>query len=50
MHANARNGKVCNDNACKDNAGRIMHGMVWNVREMHVWEEMLGQGIIWQGT
>jgi hypothetical protein len=29
---------------------RVMHAMVWNVREMHVWTEMSGQGIIWQGT
>jgi hypothetical protein len=24
--------------------------MVWNVREMHIWAEMSGQGIIGQGT
>jgi hypothetical protein len=24
--------------------------MVWNVREMHVWAEISGQGIIEQGT
>jgi hypothetical protein len=28
----------------------VMHAMVWNVREMHVWTEMSGQGIVWQGT
>jgi hypothetical protein len=29
---------------------RVMHVMVWNVRNMHVWAEISGQGIIWQGT
>jgi hypothetical protein len=29
---------------------RLMHVMVWNVREMHVWTEMSGQGIVGQGT
>jgi hypothetical protein len=29
---------------------RIMHVMVWNVEGMNVWAEVLGQGIIWQGT
>jgi hypothetical protein len=29
---------------------RVMYIMVWNVREMHVWAEISGQGIIWQGT
>jgi hypothetical protein len=25
---------------------RLMYVMVWNVREMHVWTDMSGQGII----
>jgi hypothetical protein len=30
---------------------RVMHViMVWNVREMHVWAEMSGECIIFQGT
>jgi hypothetical protein len=29
---------------------RVMRILVRNVSEMHVWAEMLGQGIIWQGT
>jgi hypothetical protein len=29
---------------------RIMHVMVRNLREMHIWGDMSGQGIIWQGT
>jgi hypothetical protein len=29
---------------------RITHAMVWNIRGMNVWAELLGQGIIWQGT
>jgi hypothetical protein len=46
----ACNGKACKVKACKDNAVRIMHVMVWNVREMHVLSEISGQGIIWQDT
>jgi hypothetical protein len=26
---------------------RVMHVMVWNVRNMHVWEEISGECIIW---
>jgi hypothetical protein len=44
-HASSMHGKECNDNAYKDN-----DLMVWNVREMHVWAKISGQGIIWQGT
>jgi hypothetical protein len=29
---------------------RVMHVMVWNVREIYVWAEMWRQGITWQGT
>jgi hypothetical protein len=30
---------------------RVMHiVMVWNVREMHVWAEISGECIIFQGT
>jgi hypothetical protein len=48
----ACSGKACNDNACKDNAcsGVECKGNACNVREMHVWAEMSGQGIIGQGT
>jgi hypothetical protein len=28
----------------------VWNVMVWNVREMHVWAEISGQGITWQGT
>jgi hypothetical protein len=29
---------------------RVMYVMVWEVREMHVWAEISGQGIIGQET
>jgi hypothetical protein len=29
---------------------RVMYAVVWNVRDMHVWEEMSGESIIYQGT
>jgi hypothetical protein len=29
---------------------RVRHVIVWNIREIHVWTEVSGQGIIWQGT
>jgi hypothetical protein len=29
---------------------RTMHIMVWNVRDMNEWAELLGLGIIWQDT
>jgi hypothetical protein len=38
----ACNGKACKNNAYKDNAVMIMHVMVWNVREIHIWAEILG--------
>jgi hypothetical protein len=46
----ACNGNACQDNTYKDSAVRIMHVIVWNVREMHVWAEISGQSIIWLGT
>jgi hypothetical protein len=48
-------GKSCNVNACNGKASEqnvmIRHFIVWHVmREMHVWADMPGQGIIGQYT